>query len=275
MKKLVFLVAVFVVLCSLPAFAKATYSFESAGDELNFVAAEGYFPLERSSDTASSGDYALRVILTDTTAAGRGGTGWNVYTAGYETDSLHQNITFNDDTLFVYMYLPDVGTGVMNNIQPFTQDDAWLWNGNQQAWDPLPKDQWTCYWAVIADVDWESNPRTLPIKRSGVQFESIDSTPNCTLYIDYISTWGRDVSGIELMTDPGKVTFGPSINNIKFTIDEPTPVLISVYNLMGAKVSEVAPGRLDAGSHEFSANLPNGMYIVKILAGQVRRLENF
>jgi hypothetical protein len=270
MKKYLSLLIVLILVYSVSTFAKATYSFESEGDDSIFIAAEGYFNVERSSDMAYSGDYSLRVILEDTTGGG-GGTEWNVYTARYDDDSLNTDITFNDDTLFVYMYLPDVGSGVMENIQPFTQDNNWAWYGNQQGWDGLPnKDQWDCYFTVIADVDYQSNPRELPIKRSGVQFKSFATEPGCTLYIDRISTRDRSGSGIELITDPSKVILETSINTIKFSLAEPTPVLLSVYNLMGAKVSEIAPGGMSAGPHEVSVSLPNGMYIVKIVAGKVR-----
>jgi len=262
MRKYLVLVGLVILLCSLSMFAKATYDFETAGEEDNLMAAEG-FTMERSSENAYNLAYSLKVVL-DT-----GGTGFNVYTTSYEDNPLNSDLAFMTDTLFVYLYLPDVGPDTMSNIQPFTQGANWKWRGAQQAYSSASLDQWDCYPVVVDSLDYEGVKRELPIKRSGVQFQSVVENPGVTIYIDWMSTLERGTSGIKLIQDPDKVTLESSINGIKFTIDESTPVLVSVYNLMGAKVAEKAPGCMTAGSHEISVDLPNGMYIVKIVAGKV------
>jgi hypothetical protein len=272
MKKFVCVVMLLAMLCSLPAFAKATYDFETAGEEDKIVLEESYFTIsERSSDEASSGDYSVKIVIDDTSASGSGGAKWTFRVAGYDGDPILQDITSKDDTFFVYLYLPDVGTGVMDYLQPYIQADDWGWISTYHGWDGLPKDQWDCYWVAFEDTNNNGSSITLPYKKLGVEFGSIESEPACTIYVDYLSTEQRGTSGIELITDPAKVTIESSINSIKFSMNESTPVLVSVYNLMGAKVAEKAPGGMAAGSHEISVDLPNGMYIVKLVAGHVKK----
>ena len=263
------LIALFLV-CSLTSFAKATYSFEAEDDDSILVPNPdvGYFTIYERTDAMSyDGDYAMMYVLDDTSAEGTGGEKWEIRT---HDEDLLDDLEFMDDTIFFWMYLPDVGAGVMNWVQPFTQDVEWRWHGAYQSYSSASLDQWACYPVHIDTLMWDgTTKRELPLNRAGVEFGATNYDPACTVYIDLISSESRP-SGIELITDPGKLIIESSINSIKFSLVEPTPVLLSVYNLMGAKVSEIAPGGMSAGPHEVSVNLPNGMYIVKIVAGKVR-----
>ncbi len=271
MKRYLVLISLVVLVCSLPTFAKATYSFETEDEASLFVPNEGtaYFTIyERTEAMSYDGDYAMMYVLDDTSAEGTGGEKWEIRSSDAD---LLSDLEFMVDTIFFWMYLPDVGEGVMNWVQPFTQDVEWRWHGAYQSYSSASLDQWACYPVHIDTLMWDgTTKRELPLNRAGVEFGATDYEPGCTVYIDFVSSVSREGgSGIELITDPGKVTLETSINSIKFVIDEPTPVLLSVYNLMGSKVTEIAPGGMTAGAHEFSVNLPNGMYIVKLVAGQV------
>lgn len=273
MKKFIVLLFVLTVLCALPGFAKATYNFETEDQDSVLVPSsdDPHFTIfSRTSDNVYEGDYAMMYVLEDTSAEGSGGTAWEVHTPDQE-DPLITDLEFMTDTIFFWMYLPDVGAGVMDFIQPFTQDANWAWHGAWQEYSSATLDAWDCYPVVVDSVDWETNPRELPLVRAGVEFGSIETNPGCTVYVDLVSSESRGGgSGIELITDAGEVTLEASINIIKFSLDKPTPVLVSVYNLMGAKVAEKAPGGMSAGSHEIPVDLPAGMYIVKLVAGQVK-----
>lgn len=270
MKKYLVLMGLVLLVCTLPIFAKATYSFETEDEDSILVPNPdvGYFTIyERTNAMSCDGDYAMMYVLDDTSAEGTGGEKWEIRT---HDEDLLADLEFMVDTIFFWMYLPDVGAGVMNWVQPFTQDVEWRWHGAYQSYSSASLDQWACYPVHIDTLMWDgSTKRELPLNRAGVEFGATNYDPACTVYIDLISSESRP-SGIELITDPDKVILEASINTIKFSLAEPTPVLLSVYNLMGAKMAEVAPGGMSAGRHEFNVDLPNGMYVVKIVAGKVR-----
>ncbi len=272
MKKYLAFLIMLILLCSLPGFAKATYSFETEDEDSILIPNPdvGYFTIyERVDAMEYEGEYSMMYVLDDTSAAGTGGEKWEIRTSDA---ALLADLEFMVDTIFFWMYLPDVGAGVMNWVQPFTQDVEWRWHGAYQAYSSASLDQWACYPVHIDTLMWDgSTKRELPLNRAGVEFGATNYDPACTVYIDLVSSVSREGgSGIELVTDPDKVILEASINTIKFSLEEPTPVLLSVYNLMGAKVSEIAPGGMNAGPHEIPVNLPNGMYVVKIVAGKVR-----
>ncbi len=265
MKRYLVLMSLVILVCSLPIFAKATYDFENGVNPFSGDPdANNWCPIsviEISSNEAWEGDSSLMIVLDDP-----GTTGKMKWAFAATNDPLTENLELGVDTVFFWLYLPSGYDEDMNYFQPFLQDASWGWSGNYQDWDELPKDEWHCNWCAIP-----SSGLTLPIIRAGIEFLSSVEEPGCTVYIDLVSSVSREGgSGIELITDPGKVTLETSINSIKFVIDEPTPVLLSVYNLMGAKMVEIAPGEMTAGPHEFSVDLPAGMYIVKLVAGQVR-----
>jgi hypothetical protein len=272
MKKYLSLLMGLILVYSVSTFAKATYSFESEDEALLFVPNPGtaYFTIyERTDAMAYDGDYSMMYVLDDTSAEGTGGEKWEIRSSDPD---LLSGLEFMVDTIFFWMYLPDVGEGVMNWVQPFTQDAQWRWHGAYQSYSSASLDQWACYPVHIDTLMWDgSTKRELPINRAGVEFGATNYEPGCTVYIDLVSSVSREGgSGIELITDPAKIILEASINTIKFSLAEPTPVLLSVYNLLGAKMAEIAPGGMNAGPHEVSVNLPNGMYIVKIVAGQVK-----
>lgn len=270
MRKVLVLVSIVVIACSLTALAKATYNFETADQDSVFIPHQDYFTIyERTSNKVHEGSYAMMYVLDDTSAAGTGGTTWWIRTAD-SLDLLFEDLEFMIDTIFFWMYLPDVGSGVINFVQPYTQCSLWRWHGAYQSYSSASLDQWDCYPVVINNLDWRDSVRQLPLKRAGVEFGTTVSQPGCTVYIDLVSSESRG-AGIELITDPDKVTLEASINTIKFSLAEPTPVLLSVYNLIGAKVAEIAPGVMSAGPHEVAINVSAGLYIVKIVAGGVKK----
>lgn len=270
MRKLLVLIAVFILFSPLPTFAKATYTFENEGEDTVFIAAQAYFYILKRTNTMSyNGEYSLMAVLEDTSVLGSGGTTWWIHTR-HEPDPLVHDLVFWDDTLFMWMYLPSGYDAEMNFIQPFTQDSAnWRWHGNWQSWAGCPKDQWACYYTVISDEDWQGNPRTLPLIRAGVEFGSNVTQPLCTLYIDDISTEGR-YAGIETIDeyDDLKAPAG-SINYIKFDLATSTSVQVEMYNITGQKVAVPHSGVLGAGPHRIRIpnDLPNGVYMAKITAG--------
>jgi hypothetical protein len=265
MKKMFVLLGIVVLLCSLTALAKATYDFEDGVNPfIGNADPNNWCPIsvmEISSNQAWEGDSSLMIVLDDP-----GATGKMKWAFATNSDPLIEDLELGVDTIFFWLYLPDGYDEVMNNVQPFTQDGNWSWTGNYQDWDGLPKDEWHCNWCVT------SASAQLPIRRAGIEFVSAVEEPNCTLYVDLVSSVSREGgSGIELITDPGKVVLEASINTIKFSLDEPAPVLLSVYNLMGAKVAEIAPGAMSAGPHEMVIDAPAGMYIVKLVAGKITK----
>lgn len=271
MRKFIAMLVVIILVCSLSALAKTSYDFETPdqGGVLVPNPDAGYFTIyERTSDMAYQGSYSMMYVLDDTSAGGTGGEKWEIRTVS-QTDPLITDVEFMIDTIFFWMYLPDVGSGVMSWVQPFTQDVAWRWHGNYQSYSSASLDQWDCYPVHIDTLMWDGvTKRELPLKRAGVEFGATDYAPGCTVYIDAVSSESRN-AGITIVKDPDKVTIETSINTIKFSLDEPTPVLLSVYNLMGAKVAEIVPGTMSAGSHEMVIDAPAGMYIVKLVAGGV------
>jgi hypothetical protein len=269
LRKILVLIAVFILFSSLSTFAKATYTFENEGEDTVFIASQTYFYILKRTNTMSyNGEYSLMAVLEDTSQLGSGGTTWWIHTR-HEPDPLVHDLEFWDDTLFMWMYLPDGYDAEMSFIQPFTQDTFWGWHGNWQSWAGCPKDQWACYYTVISDETWDGSPRYLPIWRAGVEFGSAVTEPACTVYIDDISTEGRH-AGVETITehDGIKVPVG-SINYIEFDLATSTSTLVEMYNITGQKVAVPHSGVLGAGPHSIRVpnDLPNGVYMVKITAG--------
>jgi hypothetical protein len=265
MRKVVVLLGIVVLLCSLTAFAKATYDFEDGVNPfIGNADPNNWCPIsviEISSNQAWEGDSSLMIVLDDP-----GETGKMKWAFAANNDPLTTDLVLGVDTVFFWLYLPSGYDEDMNNVQPFVQDASWQWSGNWQDWDGLPKDEWHCNWCAIP-----SSGLTLPIRRAGVEFTSPVEEPGCTVYVDLVSSVSREGgSGIELITDPRKVTLEASINTIQFSLNEPTLVLLSVYNLMGAKVAEI-PGKMSAGPHEMVIDAPDGIYIVKLVAGKITK----
>lgn len=69
--------------------------------------------------------------------------------------------------------------------------------------------------------------------------------------------------------------FNPS-TTIKFALPERANVKLTIYNMLGEKVTELVNGELDAGYHkfEFNANsLPSGIYFYELNAGKFREVK--
>jgi hypothetical protein len=266
MRKLLVLVSIVVIACSLTALAKATYDFEDGVNPfIGNADPNNWCPIsvmEISSNQSWEGDSSLMIVLDDP-----GETGKMKWAFAADNDPLTENLELGVDTVFFWLFLPEGYDEDMDKVQPFVQDASWAWSGNYQDWNGLPKDEWHCNWCAIP-----SSGLTLPLRRAGVEFTSFVAEPACTVYVDLVSSVSREGgAGIELITDPGKVILEASINTIKFSLDEPTPVLLSVYNLVGAKVAEIAPGAMSAGPHEMVIDAPAGMYIVKLVAGKITK----
>ncbi|MEO0293451.1 MAG: T9SS type A sorting domain-containing protein [candidate division WOR-3 bacterium] len=260
MKKLI---GVCIIVFSLTLFGKGTFDFETEEQPFNGnLYEQAWCPIsliERSSDIAYEGNYSLKVVFNDPQ-----GTGKMKWAFGADNTPLTSDLQFGD-TVFFWVYLPSGYDDAMSSMQPFIQNESWGWHGHYQSWASLPKDEWHCNWCDISEL-------TLPIIRAGIEFTSAVESPECTVYVDLVSSVSRQGgSGVNLFSDPEKITLEPSINKIKFSLDESAPILISVYNLTGTKIAEIAPGVMTKGTHEFKVEAPGGIYIVKLVAGKVTK----
>ncbi len=64
--------------------------------------------------------------------------------------------------------------------------------------------------------------------------------------------------------------FNPS-TKISYTVPERSNVSLKVYNLLGSEVAELVTGEMEAGSYNINfnaANLPSGVYLYKLKAGE-------
>ena len=99
------------------------------------------------------------------------------------------------------------------------------------------------------------------------------------LYMDYLA----ELTGIEEYGEEhNSVSFSifpnPLANNalIRFNLEQPSHVLINIYNSAGQLISELTNEMLNAGNHELAwnvndsrgARLPNGTYFMRVVTDQ-------
>lgn len=145
---------------------------------------------------------------------------------------------------------------------------------------------------ISTSLDINLNSLTYPVKISieGTDIRLTDKTNSINnilktgnhLTITDASVNSLTLSAIEIPVDFSLTQnypnpFNPS-TTINFALPIDSKVVLSVYNILGEKITELVNGQLEAGNHTINFNassLSSGMYIYKIEAGsfsQVRKM---
>ncbi len=281
-----FILFILILFSSLPMFARGVQDFEYGkwwdstwGWSRLRCNPCANWEIKIVTDKAYSGAQSVQIPLIDTGDSFDDEYWWVLYcksaywSNGICKDSvfMHENVEIGD-TIFYYLYCPDVTT--IDSFVFFVRDSGWRWSIRDiYQYTDLTKNAWNELICCITDTNDSGLPMRLPIIHFDFWLYTDSAAPTppgpgCTLYLDAISTDGP-VSGITI--NPDKINLETSINNIDFILDEPAHVLLSIYNLMGIKVTEIVPGRLTAGAHSIPVeNIPAGIYIIKGVFGQVK-----
>ncbi len=114
------------------------------------------------------------------------------------------------------------------------------------------------------------------------QFDSIDLSTNVEYIIENLL--GESTTDVG---DDDKVVyefelkslypnpFNPS-TNIEFSLPQSSDVTISVYNIIGQKVSEIVNTKMNSGIHQVewnASNLSSGVYLIRLNAGQYNAVQ--
>ncbi|MEO0557072.1 MAG: T9SS type A sorting domain-containing protein [Bacteroidota bacterium] len=119
--------------------------------------------------------------------------------------------------------------------------------------------RWDSVGDVEIDVECYDENGTLVDSRYTVLVVWPDRVP--------VSTDGQPDDAFSLTAFPNPTTGAASV---RFTLDAPTPVRLTVYDALGREVARLAEGTRRAGEHTESldtSSLPSGLYRIRLAAG--------
>jgi len=234
------------------------------------------------------GSHAIQLTMTHE------GTRWLIFAKNArestQADALDSTFLHDldiGDTLFYYLYVPwnapidsiFIFVRALDAGGTWTQDVHTVYHASD-----LHFGRWNELKDGISDTTvtgfGNGEPFPTPLIQSDFQIDTrAGVVPACTLYFDCPSSKGRVPSeyidttgqaGIE-MPEPGdgavKVAKG-SINCVEYAIGVVAPVMVQVYDLTGRKQLEIPVGIQSAGTYRIPLNLPAGVYLTRVVAGE-------
>lgn len=299
MKNIIALLFILMLVFSLNTFAKDAFSFEPE-EYTDSIIPPGHIGMEpfitgyRNSDTLDfsvvetaemlhvHGTHVIQMTMTHP------GTAWNIMAKNAVIGNQPENrdTSFliglnNRDTLWYWVYIP--WSCPVDSIFIFVRNENWS-HEEHTVYHPsdLNFGKWNELKDGISD-NFSGQPYDLTngnIIQSDfeVRTNPAISPPNCTLYIDAISSKGRvppeyidtNYQGGIKMPEPGegvvKVSKG-SINCIEYATNVTAPVMIQVFNVAGQKKIEIPIGMQVAGSYNIPLDLAAGVYIIRVVVG--------
>jgi hypothetical protein len=265
---------------SLPALAKGTYDFEHGVRDstlpwLGTRDFNNYNDLKVVTDEALNGNYSLQVPLCDTGFLSPYGY-WYLYCKGAFMGGPPQNAYDScflwdlgvGDTMWYYFYCPS-GAEV-DSFVIFLQDSNWTYGPYKNyIYADLDMDAWNEFKYPLT-TDIEGNPLDFRIAQANLWIMTFSTPPSCTLYFDCPSTDSSQMAGITIPEQgDGAVSIARgSINCVEYSIKVSAPVMLQVFDLVGRKQKEIAPGIQAPGSYKVDLDLPTGFYFARVVAGK-------
>jgi len=190
------------------------------------------------------------------------------------------------DSVYFKLKAPE-GVGETDRLE------VWLYDPRNQNWDnayyfelenlQILQDK---KWHQFSVCLWDFQPNVGEMDLANVIAVSIErpaedeDTEYPLMYLDHVWVGLPDfASGVEEKTSATVSTFSLEQNypnpfnpvtTIVFKLGKTTTATLSVFNLRGEKIAELASGRLQAGPHSIqwnTGNIPSGTYFYKLEAG--------
>ncbi len=234
----------------------ATWSFEDGRLAGWLFLTDGYASSgEIAEGTAFDGTHSVRLDAGDT-----------LDKAAFANDALQVN---EGDTVRAMVWVDEDQLAGIMGLQIFVQHgDSWAWTDKWFDADTLTTGAWNMLeYVVPADLG--------ATRRVGIQITEVDAASTPTIYIDQI-TVDRFVATVarERAEAPRAFRLEGNYPNpfsgettIVYTLEETSPVQLTVFDALGREVRTIADGIQNAGEHRalLSADeLPSGLYFYRL-----------